>query len=227
MSEIVFKDLSIEHICKKNLKNSYISIHQSSSKVILKTPNVSKKYIYDLLLEKEVWIRKQLLKAQQNPKVKIILEDEVLLFGEIYSIDVQEAQKLRELLQKTRVSSGKNILKCYDTFYKIYSKEYLTNRLNHFSHVMNLDYSEVKFRKMKSRWGSCNSKGVITFNTELLKVKKEFIDYVIVHELAHLVHMNHSKSFHDLVSRYILNSKQLRKEFKKVNLSRYHLHEEV
>jgi predicted metal-dependent hydrolase len=220
MNEIFFKDLIVEHNYKKNLKNSYISINPHA-KIILKTPKVSQKYINDLLLKKEMWIRKQLIKAEENPIIKINLEDEVLLFGEVYSIDVPEADKLRELLKKTRLGSTKNILKCYDNFYKLYSKEYITQRLEYFSDIMNLKYTEVKFRKMKSRWGSCNSKRVITFNTELLKVKKKFIDYVIVHELSHLVHMNHSRNFHDLVDKYILNSKQLRKEFKNVNLSRY------
>ncbi len=86
---------------------------------------------------------------------------------------------------------------------------------------MELDYREVKFRKMKSRWGSCSSLRVITFNSELIKVKKELIDYVVVHELAHLVHMNHSKNFHALVDKYISNSKEIRKELKSTNLSRY------
>ena len=83
---------------------------------------------------------------------------------------------------------------------------------------MNLDYSEIKFRKMKSRWGSCNSKGVITLNTQLIKIDKELIDYIIVHELAHLTHMNHSKRFHNLVELYIPNHKELNRKLKAIHL---------
>jgi len=83
---------------------------------------------------------------------------------------------------------------------------------------MGLSYTEIKFRKMKSRWGSCSSKKTITLNTELMKVKKELIDYVLVHELAHLKHMNHSKEFHSLVENYLSDSKVLRKELKNINL---------
>ena len=222
MNEIIFKDLTVEHICKSNLKNSYISVNPYA-KIILKTPKVSQAYIKSLLLKKEIWIRKQLLKAKEKPQIRINLEDEILLFGEIYSIDLEEATELRKFLENIKVNTPKNIIKCYNDFYKFYASEYLAKRVEYFSKIMNLNYKEIKFRKMKSRWGSCSSLSVITFNSELIKIKKELIDYVVVHELAHLVHMNHSKSFHFLVEKYILNSKEIRKELKNINLSRYYL----
>lgn len=220
MNEIIFKDLRVEHICKPTLKNSYISVvpfereNLSCTKIVLKSPKVSQTYIQNLLNEKESWIRKQLLKLQEIKINRINLEDEVLLFGEVYSVDVAEAETLRVYLEKLRVANRQNILKSYDKFYKEYAEKYLTPRLEYFSQVMGLKFAEIKFRKMKSRWGSCSSRGVITLNTELIKVKKELIDYVLVHELAHLKHMNHSKRFHALVEVYLPNSKTLRKELR-------------
>lgn len=165
-----------------------------------------------------MWIRKQLLHVQANQAVEINLEDEVLLFGEVYSIDIHEAKKLRSYIDKLRVINKTNIQKCYDNFYKSYAQEYLTPRVEHFSNIMKLNYSEIKFRKMKSRWGSCSSKGVITLNTQLIKIDKELIDYIVVHELAHLTHMNHSKKFHNLVESYIPNHKELNKRLKAIHL---------
>ena len=217
MNEIIFKDLSVEHICKPRLKNSYISVNHEL-KIILKTPKVSKYFIDKLLIDKEEWIRKQLLKLSQNPPQKINIEDEVLLFGEVFSIDVDEAVYLREKLQKLRKSNKSNILKCYDDFYKQCSAEYLSPRVEYFANKMDLKFNSLKFRKMRSRWGSCSSNRTITLNSELIKVKKELIDYVIVHELAHLVHMNHSKNFHSLVESYLPSSKTLRRELKGVSL---------
>ncbi|WP_294964303.1 SprT family zinc-dependent metalloprotease [Sulfurimonas sp.] len=212
-NEIIFKDLGIIHIIKPRLKNSYVRVNEDY-KVILTTSKVSKSYVEELLIEKENWIRKQILKRKQNPPVQINLEDEVLLFGEIYSVDSDEASELRALLNRLRIVNKKNILRCYDDFYKIFSQNYLTLRTQHFAQIMNLKYKEIKFKKMRSRWGSCNSDRVITFNTALIKLTKEQIDYVVVHELAHLVHMNHSKLFHNLVDIYFADSKRVRQEIK-------------
>lgn len=217
MNKIFFKDIEIEHICKPSLKNSYIRVNRDS-KVVLKTPKVSQSFINNLLEKKELWIRKALLKTAENKPANVNLEDEVMLFGDVYSIDIDDAKELRGLLNRLKINNKNNILRCYDDFYKLYAKKHLTQRVEYFSKIMNLEYSEIKFRKMKSRWGSCSSKKVITLNSELVKIRKELVDYVVVHELAHLVHMNHSKSFHDLVEKYIFNSKKIRKELKSIAL---------
>jgi len=220
MNSFLYKDLTINQITKNNLKNSYITI-TDEAKIILKTPKTSKSFIFNLLDDKELWIRKKLKEIEKNKPIKINLEDEVHLFGEIYSIDTSEAEILRVKLEKIRVNSLENIIKHYNAFYKQYSYDYIVPRVDHYSKLMNLKYNEIKFRKMKGRWGSCSSKKVLTFNTELIKTKKELIDYVVVHELAHLKHMNHSKEFHDLVEKYLPNSKLYRKELKQTKFSTF------
>ena len=216
-SEIMFNGLKISHILKPALKNSYISISKDCS-ITLKTPKVSKEYIQSLLMEKETWIQKQLFKLKQNPPLSVNLEDEVMLFGEIYSIDSFEAKTLRESLHRLKNSNKENIIKCYDNFYRQYAKEYLNQRAKELSEYTRLKYSELKFRKMKNRWGSCNSKAVITLNTKLIKIDKDLIDYVIVHELSHLVHMNHSKEFHSLLNSFMPNSKALEQRLRSTHL---------
>ena len=165
-----------------------------------------------------MWIRERLLTLEQNQPIKVNLEDEVLLFCEIISIDMDEARVLREYLEKIKVQNEKNILICYDKFYMFYAKEYLPLRVEYFARLMNLTYSEIKFRKMRSRWGSCSSNGVITLNTQLIKIDKKIIDFIVVHELSHLVHMNHSRLFHNLVKQYIPNAKELNGALRKTNI---------
>ncbi|MCD4668785.1 MAG: M48 family metallopeptidase [Sulfurimonas sp.] len=220
MNSFLYKDLTINHTVKKGLKNSYINI-TDNAEVILKTPKVSDVFIQNLLTDREFWIRNKISEVLKNPPMQINLEDEVLLFGEIYSIDMPEVAKLRIKLEKIQLNSVEKSIKCYNSFYKEYSSDYIIPRVEYFSNLMNLKYNEIKFRKMKGRWGSCSSKRVLTFNTELIKTKKELIDYVVVHELAHLKHMNHSKVFHSLVDEYLPNSKFYRIELKKTKFSTF------
>ena len=101
---------------------------------------------------------------------------------------------------------------------ELYSQKFIEGRVVYFSQLMQLEYSQLKFKKMKSRWGSCNSHKVITLNSELTRIKKELIDYVVVHELAHLKYMNHSKIFHQLVEEFLLNANKYRKELKNIKI---------
>lgn len=174
--------------------------------------------IVDILDAKELWIRKKTNDLKQFADPKIKLEDEVLLFGEIYSMDCIEVKDLKEKLLRVRLKSTKNVLKSYDDFYKDVSKIHIFSRLKYFSQLMNLSYLDVKFRKMKRRWGSCNSKKVLTFNIELMKINKELIDYVVVHELAHLKHMNHSRDFHALVESYLPSARSSIRKLKNTKI---------
>jgi len=210
---ISFKEHSVEVIYKPGLKNSYIRISRDGY-INVRTSYRSKDLIYQLLNEKQQWIEKQLIKYAQYKQLKINLEDELLLFGEIYSIDSNKAEILRKKLHRLKKYSNDKILKAYDDFYKEIAKKYLTHELDKYAKIMNLHYNEVKFRKMKSRWGSCSSKKNITLNTQLMKLNKDMIAYVIVHELAHIVHMNHSKEFHSLVEYYLPNAKNIRSKLK-------------
>jgi predicted metal-dependent hydrolase len=73
----------------------------------------------------------------------------------------------------------------------------------------------LRIRSMKRRWGSCSSKGMITLSTELIKLDDRHIEYVIVHELCHLKHHNHSSRYYELLSELFPEYKEVRKEMRK------------
>jgi len=79
----------------------------------------------------------------------------------------------------------------------------------------NFNPKGLVIRSLRSRWGSCNSKGKITLNTQLIKLDKYYIEYVIIHELCHLIHHNHGEEFYRLLGELVPDYKTLRKELKK------------
>ena len=70
-----------------------------------------------------------------------------------------------------------------------------TERVNHFCKIMEVTVGRITIRNQKTRWGSCSSKGNVNFNYQLYYMPRELMDYVIIHELSHRRHMNHSAEF--------------------------------
>jgi predicted metal-dependent hydrolase len=89
----------------------------------------------------------------------------------------------------------------FANFYKLEAKKYINNRINIIAEKNNLMFNNLKITSAKTRWGSCTSAKNINFSYRLIMAPIKTIDYVIVHELAHLTHMNHSKDFWNLVEK--------------------------
>jgi hypothetical protein len=213
MNNLEILGLHVSYTYNPRLKNSYINI-LPSAKIVVKTPINSEKHIRELVQSKHTWIVKKINHIEKYQKVNVNFEDEVLIFGELYSVDHEVASILREKLSKSRSVTNENIVNLYDSYYKEMASQHIPERVEYFSRIMGLYPSNIKYRKMKRRWGSCDSKKELTFNIYLLKLSRELIDYVIVHELSHIKHMNHSKRFHDLVKSHLTNAKELEKQIK-------------
>ena len=92
-----------------------------------------------------------------------------------------------------------NIL--FANFYKKEARKYIEVRINEIAEKNNLKFNNLKITSAKTRWGSCTSQKNINFSYRLAMAPIKTIDYVIVHELAHLKNMNHSKKFWVLVEK--------------------------
>ncbi|MGQ9856668.1 MAG: M48 family metallopeptidase [Fervidobacterium sp.] len=83
------------------------------------------------------------------------------------------------------------------------AEEYLPKKVNEISEIMSVRYKKVTIRDTKTRWGSCSTKGTISLNWRLIMAPIGVVEYVIVHELAHIVHPNHSPQFWGFVGKFV------------------------
>ena len=95
------------------------------------------------------------------------------------------------------------------------AKQILPAKVEHFANIMGLNYGRTTITSAKTRFGSCSSKGNLAFSYLLLLYPEAAIDYVVVHELAHLIEMNHSKNFYKIVESVLPDYKVRKKLLKK------------
>ena len=95
--------------------------------------------------------------------------------------------------------------------YKEAAREYIPKRVSYYQPIVGGSYTRITIRSQKTRWGSCSAKGTLSFNWRLMLAPPAILDYVVVHELCHLTHMNHSPAFWQTVEKAFPDYKNARK----------------
>jgi len=90
-------------------------------------------------------------------------------------------------------------IQIYEKRYRNQARKIFNDRVVYFHRLTGGNYTSITIRDQKSRWGSCSTRGTLSFNYRLIFAPPEILDYVVVHELCHLTHMNHSKEFWNMV----------------------------
>ncbi len=118
-------------------------------------------------------------------------------------IDDAKKQTQKYYDTKTTLSQDEiNILKAQ-------AKTIIPQKVNYYKKIMNVTPTSVKITSAKTRWGSCSGKNALCFSYRLMLLPDDIIDYVVVHELAHIVEKNHSPNFYKVVEKYLPNYKHL------------------
>lgn len=195
-------------IIRKDNKNTYLRV--KDGKIIVTTNYfVSNSKVKKLIEDNASFINKNLDKYNNR-----LSDTSFKLFGKNYDIVYG--------LPNTEISDNKIYTTDDKTFSKYlfkYINSVYQDRLNYWYNLFEekIPIPNLKIRKMTSRWGVCNIKNHnVTLNLELSKYNMECLDYVIVHELSHFVYPNHSKEFWNLVSKYYLDYKKIRKQLKNI-----------
>ena len=192
---------------KPTTKNMYLRVKEDQSILITchtKTPDAA---IQEMIQSKS----KSILKLIERQEKKKREELYFYFLGKRYDIVYMEQVQFQLGDEKVFVSRDFSIDKWLKKQALDIFKRHLDACYQNFS--KKIPYPKLRIRKMKTRWGVCNVRDrVVTLNLELIKKDLKYLDYVIYHELSHLVHPNHSSSFWRLVEENCPNCKQIRKE---------------
>jgi len=199
--------------------------------VIVRAPHfVKDAFIRDFLNEKSVWLKGKIAAQQYaqinyfdfchgselflfGEKVKVIVSygKKNLVFSEISKHDNNQSYLNVIISERSRKKFSKSadlarqIKKQLESYFKGVAQDYIVARVAEFSERILLTPRQINIRQYRARWGSCNSRKEVSFNYLLAMAPPWVIDYVIVHELCHLKHLNHATSFWLLVAKHYPN----------------------
>ena len=213
----------------KKVKNINLRVHRDGRISVSANSRVPLSVIEEFIDEKATLIikaQKKFKSVENNSKTCL---DTVKILGRDYPVFIKEGNSTHAVLKdgvviltlkNDDIKNRENALNrlytrvCLAVIPQVCERIFLSRYAN-----ANIEYPEIKFRKMKSRWGSCYSAtGIINFNTRLACVPLSCIELVVAHELAHLVHPNHSSEFYSEL-RAIMPDYKKRKEL----LSTHHI----
>ncbi|MDC3017996.1 M48 family metallopeptidase [Paracoccaceae bacterium] len=213
-------ELQIERTNRKRT----IALHVKNNKLIIKTPrSVSKKTLVDFIKRKQRWINQRAILnfEEQNLKNREFIDNDKFYFrGDEYRLSLilgrKEAVKIEGgLLVVSYVddkSIGKeNIKRLLEDWYLKESIKILEARTEELAQQMRVQPYGITVKNYKSKWGSCTANNKISYNGRIIMAPDHIIDYLIVHELSHIIEPNHSKNFWYHVGHYCKDFQKKRK----------------
>lgn len=208
-----YSNLEIE-VTFKAIKNLHLSVHPPEGRVTISSPefyDLEKVRIY--VATKFGWIKKEQRKfknqLREDPRLFINQESHYFL-GERYLLQIEKSKKSRVEKKGKRLvihindtndfSSKQSVL---NTFYRNNLREQIGLFLEKYSLIMQVPIPKITIRSMKTKWGSCADSGTLLFNIELAKKPLECIEYIVVHEMVHLIERRHNKRFIQLMDQFL------------------------
>ena len=210
---------------RKKVKNVNIRIKSDMSVCVSAPQRVPQADIERILMEKADFILSALSKYEKRQELlaEAVGDDRVEILGSILPVEVISGKKTKAEITDSRVlvtlkditdgeARSKAISALLDSLCRDTVEDICRAVYPKFAGYTK-GFPEIKFRHMKTRWGSCNyKKEVLTFNYSLIHAPRECIEYVVYHEFTHFIHHDHSPGFHNALSRFVPNEKQLKKE---------------
>lgn len=216
-------------LMRKNIKNLYIRVKPPAGEVNVSVPlHTSEQRIALFLEEHWDWIEKKReevvrRKPVVTPEAEYVTGEVHFLWGEPYELLVERSLKrpltelrgeqiyMRVNAKSTKVERGKQL----DKWYVTKLEEKLSELVPRYETMVGRQAAEWRFRRMKTRWGTCNiQKARICLNIQLAEKPLAYLEYVVVHELTHLHEAGHNKRFWGLMDRFYPRWREIKKQMK-------------
>ena len=223
-------DLTID-VTRKDIKNVHLSVHPPDGRISLSAPlNTRLEVARAYAISKLSWIRLQqekLAKQSREKPREFVKRESHYLWGRRYLLDVILTEnKPNIILDHKRihlyVKTGANKDKKAEILYewqKSLLHEFIKEVIPKWEKILGVTVKAYFVQKMKTKWGSCNHKSQnIRLNTELVKKPKDLVEYVIVHEMVHLLVPTHNDHFLALMNKYYPNWREARLELNELPL---------
>jgi len=211
------------HIVNPKLKHIYLTFDDEGN-LVIKSPKVPQRKIEQLLLKKASWINhsREKLLQKKGKALDFSKSLELYYLGQPYPLVLVNYNKKRVKLDFDgekftlfyHTYDGKLFQTHLDSFYKHEAQVHIPSHVDAWVEKMGLTPTDIRFRKTKRQWGSCSARNVLSFNTMMMKLPQDVLQYIIVHELAHIKHKHHQKAFWRLVEHYLPDYKARVKELK-------------
>ncbi len=193
--------MKVTIVRRRRLKYIRLSVRDEQTVRVTVPPHFSARDTDQLLEEKKSWILKHLARMRDRKQQHTQKAHEILYHGDAYEIVFVEFMPEPIIFDaETRQCRIRGDLRArckstIDTYLRTEAKKSIPSRLEEINARFGFRYARVFIRSQKTRWGTCSSRGNLSFNWRLIKAPPTILDYVICHELAHLKHMDHSRAY--------------------------------
>lgn len=208
----------IEVRVKRTRRVKTLGIRISQGRVLVNAPqHLTLSQVKHLLLGKKAWLQDKLTLEVLDVVPSCYREGALVDFvGEQYRLGITPGRhgltqivgdKLQLSLPQSQIQP-RLIRNALIRWYKKQALHYLSNRVDVYGSLLGVKPTCIKIKTFKARWGSCSAQGVINFNWHLMMAPPRVLDYVVAHEVCHLLEFNHSKAFWNLVEKIMPDYKE-------------------
>ena len=205
--------IEFEVLKSKSCKNTYITVERDIGVLVKTNENTSNEELAELVKGKASWILKKLEELGESIDYgNVITGSRIFYMGKSYYVELikedRDTYDVSFIHSKFKIHTPKTIdqnllQESIEFFYFKKAKEKLIKLTQKYSDIMKLFPEKIYFRKSKTKWASCSASNKITYNPEVMKLSTSLIEYVVVHELAHIQYKNHSKDFWALIKKFM------------------------